>query len=136
MRTTFLKHCSSTSRVGKCVCMCICVRLHLCMCERPHSTVSPCLFYYSYSCVDPLSAHRHLPETHKAHTAHTDVLAIFSLPPFSLSGALLRLSFNNNLKNTPQQTALDLCIHLHMRFTLNSLAPHLDHLSALIHPHK
>lgn len=99
-QATFLKHCSSTSGVEKCVCMCICVRLHLCMCETVRSRGTPCLFYYSYSCVDPLSAHRHLPEI---HTAHTDVLAIFSLQALSLSGAH---SLDNKRKNTPQQTTL------------------------------
>lgn len=69
MQATLLKLCSSTGGVEKSARCCVC--LHLCMCETVRGRGTPCLFYYSYSCVDPLSAHRHLPET---HTAHTDVL--------------------------------------------------------------
>lgn len=73
LKALFIHQQSGKMSAFVCVCICAC-------CERAHSRGTPCLFYYSYSCVDPLSARRHLPEI---HTAHTDVLAIFSFPPLS-----------------------------------------------------
>lgn len=93
LKALFIRHWSGEV----CVCHAFCVCLHLSVCEAVRIRGTLCLFYYSYSRVDPLSARTHMPEI---HTEHDGVLTVFPLqPPFlSVLIRLFKFTYDVNAK--------------------------------------